>query len=110
MGNTIHSLLLAAVVAVVTALLRFAPFLAFRGGKKAPPAIGRLGALLPCAVMGMLVVYCLRNVSLMSSPYGIPELLGCAVTVGLYLWRRSSLLSIAGGTVCYMLMVQLVFV
>ena len=60
--------------------------------------------------MGMLVVYCLRNVSLMSSPHGIPELLGCAVTVGLYLWRRSSLLSIAGGTVCYMLMVQLVFV
>ena len=109
MGD-MHSFLLAAVVAAVTALLRFAPFLAFRDGKKAPPIIARLGALLPCAVMGMLVVYCLRSVSLASRPYGLPELLGCAVTAGLYLWRRSSLLSIAGGTVCYMLLVQLVFV
>ncbi len=110
MANTIHSFLLALVVSAVTALLRFAPFLAFRGGKDAPPVIGRLGALLPCAVMGMLVVYCLRNVTLLSSPYGLPELLGCGVTTGLYLWRRSSLLSIAGGTICYMLLVQLVFV
>ena len=109
MGDPVHSFFLAAVVAIVTALLRFAPFLLFRDGKKAPPAVGRLGALLPCAVMGMLVVYCLRNVSLTARPYGLPELLGCAVTAGLYLWRRSSLLSIAGGTVCYMLLVQLVF-
>ena len=105
-----HSLLLAAVMAAVTALLRFAPFLIFRTGADTPPIIRRLGTLLPCAVMGMLVVYCLRNVSLTASPHGIPEALACLVTGGLYVWRRSTLLSIVAGTACYMLLVQLVFV
>ena len=110
MPDQLRSLLLAAVVAAVTALLRFAPFLVFRSGDKTPPVVRRLGGLLPCAVMGMLVVYCLRNVSFSASPYGLPEAAGCAVTAGLYLWRRSALVSIVAGTVCYMLLVQLVFV
>ena len=104
-----HSIQLAAVVAVVTALLRFAPFLVFRSGDKTPAVIRRLAGLLPCAVMGRLVVYCLRDVSVLSSPYGVPEALGCAVTAGLYIWRRNALISIGAGTVCYMLLVQLVF-
>ena len=110
MNDSLRSFLLAAVVAAVTALLRFAPFMVFRSGKDTPPVIGRLAGLLPGAVMGMLVVYCLRNVSFSASPYGLPEVLGCAVTAGLYLWRRSTLLSIAAGTVCYMLLIQLVFI
>ena len=110
MPDQLHSLLLAAVVAAVTALLRFAPFLVFRSGDKTPPVVRRLGGLLPCAVMGMLVVYCLRNVSLLSAPHGLPELIAGCVTVGLHLWRRSTLLSIIAGTVCYMLLVQHLFV
>ena len=57
----------------------------------------------------MLVIYCLRNVSLLSGSHGLPELIGIAVTVGLHLWKRQMMLSIAGGTICYMLLVQLVF-
>ena len=104
-----HAVLLIAVSALVTALIRFAPFLVFRGGRETPAVILRLGKLLPCAVMSMLVVYCLRNVDIAAAPHGLPELIGIAVTVGLHLWKRQMLLSIAGGTICYMLLVQLVF-
>ena len=104
-----HSLVLVIVMAAVTVLIRFSPFLIFRSGKPTPPMIERLGRLLPCAVMGMLVVYCLRNVSLIRPPHGLPEAIAALVTALLYLWRRSTLLSIVAGTVCYMLLVQLVF-
>ena len=106
----VHSLALVAVMAAVTVLLRFAPFLIFRSGGDTPDVIRRLGALLPCAVMGMLVVYCLRNVSVAAPPHGVPEAVACLVTGRLYVWRRSTLLSIVAGTACYMLLVQLVFV
>ena len=106
----LHAVVLAAVMAAVTALIRFAPFFIFRGGRQTPPVVERLGALLPCAVMGMLVVYCLRNVSIAAAPHALPETIALAVTAALYLWRRSTLLSILGGTVCYMLLVQTVFV
>ena len=69
-----------------------------------------LGHVLPAAMMGLLVVYCLKGVTLTAAPYGIPELIGVAVTAGLHLWRRNTLLSIAAGTVVYMVLVQLVFV
>ena len=68
-----------------------------------------LGKALPCSVFGMLVVYCLRNVSILSGTHGLPELLAIAVTAGLHLWKKNMLLSIAGGTIVYMLLVQLVF-
>ena len=68
-----------------------------------------LGTVLPCAIMGMLVVYCLKDISFLRSPYGLPELIACCVVAALHVWKRNSLLSIGGGTVCYMLLIQLVF-
>ena len=68
-----------------------------------------LGKALPGAVFGLLVVYCLKNVSLLSGSHGLPELIAILVVAGLHLWKRQMLLSIAGGTICYMLLVQLVF-
>ena len=97
-------------VVLGTVLTRFLPFLLFPAGKPTPKYIRYLGKVLPAAVFGMLVVYCLRNVSIFSGSHGLPELLSIAVVVILHLWKRQMLLSIAGGTVCYMLLVQMVFV
>ena len=105
----LHAALMVAVAAIVTAALRFLPFLVFGGKRATPPFISYLGKVLPCAIMGMLVVFCLKGVSFTTAPHGIPELISCALVVILHLWRRSTLLSIVGGTVCYMLLVQLVF-
>ena len=95
-------------MALVTAGLRFAPFLFF-AGRKTPRIVTDLGRLLPCATMGMLVVYCLKGVSLASLRGFLPELLAGALVVGSYVWRRNTLLSILAGTVFYMLLVQVVF-
>lgn len=108
MNNVTHSILLIAVASLVTALLRFLPFLIF-GKRETPEFVSYLGKVLPFAVMGMLVIYCLRNISFAASPYGIPELISCVLVALLHLWRRNTLLSIIGGTACYMLLVQLVF-
>ncbi len=98
-----------AVIAAVTAALRFAPFLIFRENRKTPALLEYLGKVLPYAIMGMLVVYCLKSVDVTAAPYGIPEFLGCAVVAVLHIWKRNTLLSIGLGTVCYMLLVQFVF-
>lgn len=98
-----------AVVVLGTLLTRFLPFLLFPAGKPTPKYIRYLGAVLPPAVFGMLVIYCLKNASLFSGNHGIPELISVAVVAGLHLWKRQMLLSIAGGTVCYMILVQFVF-
>lgn len=92
-----------------TVLTRFIPFLVFPAGKPTPKYIQYLGKVLPAAVFGLLVVYCLRNVNLFTGSHGIPELLAILVVVILHLWKRQMLLSIAGGTVCYMLLVQFIF-
>ena len=97
------------VIAAVTAALRFIPFFVFTGGKKTPDVITYLGKFLPYAIMAMLVVYCLKSVNLTAAPFGLPELLGVLTVVLLHIWRRNTLISIAGGTVCYMLLIQLVF-
>lgn len=107
--DKIHAVLLIAVIALVTAGLRFLPFLIFGENRKTPPLIAYLGQVLPFAIMGMLVVYCLKGVSFTAAPFGIPEFIGCAVVAGLHLWKRNTLLSIIGGTVCYMVLVQAVF-
>ena len=104
-----HVLLQILIMALVTAFLRFLPFLVFRDQGKRPAVITYLGKVLPQAVMGMLVVYCLRNVSLTAPPHGLPELLAVGSVVALHLWRRNTLLSIFGGTAVYMLLVQMVF-
>lgn len=88
---------------------RFLPFLIFGGKKPTPRYIQYLGKALPGAIFAMLVVYCLRNVTPLTGSHALPELIAIAVTVGLHLWKRQTLLSIAGGTVVYMLLVQLVF-
>lgn len=92
-----------------TAMTRFLPFLIFPGDRPVPKYVQYLGKVLPSAVFGLLVVYCLRNVNILSGSHGIPELISIAAVAGLHLWKRQMLLSIAGGTVCYMLLVQLVF-
>ena len=98
-----------AMVVLGTMATRFLPFLIFPAGKPTPKYIQLLGRFLPAAVFGLLVIYCLRNVSLLSGSHGIPELISIAVIVALHLWKRQMLLSIAGGTICYMLLIQLVF-
>ena len=104
-----HAILIIVVATLVTAATRFLPFLIFGNGKKTPELIVYLGKVLPYAIMGMLVVYCLKNVSFLQAPFGIPELLGCAAVAVLHIWKRNTLLSIGAGTVLYMLLVQLVF-
>ena len=101
-----HVVLTIAVASLVTIGLRFLPFLLFSGKRQTPPVISYLGKVLPYAVMGMLVVYCLKD---MTAPFGIPELLGCAAVALLHIWKRSTLLSIGGGTAVYMLRVNFVF-
>ena len=107
--HNMHAAMIVLVASLVTIGLRFLPFLIFSGKQKTPAYISYLGTVLPFSIMGMLVIYCLRNISFSAFPFGIPELLGCAVVAALHLWKRNTLLSIAGGTVFYMLLVQLVF-
>ena len=104
-----HSVCLIAVVSIVTMLLRFIPLWIFGNGQKTPYIIQYLGKVLPFAIMGMLVVFCLKGVSIVSAPHGIPELIACGTVVGLHVWKRNTALSIVGGTAVYMLLVQLVF-
>ena len=98
-----------AMVVLGTMITRFLPFIIFPAGKPTPKYVKYLGKVLPPAVFGMLIIYCLKNVSVFTGSHGIPELIAIAVVVGLHAWRRQMLLSIAGGTIVYMLLVQLVF-
>ena len=98
-----------ALCVIATMSTRFLPFLIFSGKRETPAFVQYLGRALPSATFGMLVVYCLKGISLTSAPFGIPELLGCAAVAILHIWKRNTLLSIGGGTVLYMLLVQLVF-
>lgn len=107
--TTLHTAGIVAVVAIVTVLLRVLPFAIFSGKRKTPAYILYLGKVLPCAIMGMLVVFCLKGTTILTYPYGIPEAIACVLVVLLYLWKRNTLVSILGGTVCYMVLVQMVF-
>ena len=102
-----NAAVLIAVMSLVTILLRFLPFLVFR--ENTPPYISYLGKVLPPAIIGMLVIYCLKDISLSMNPYGLPELIASACVIGLQVWKRSALVSILTGTVVYMLLVQAVF-
>lgn len=95
--------------ALGTMVTRFLPFLIFKSGSGLPSYVKYLGKALPSAVFALLVVYCLKDVSLFSGSHGIPEALSMAVTTVLHLWKRQMLLSMAGGTICYMMLVQYVF-
>lgn len=96
-------------VALTTFGTRVFPFLLFPEGKEIPPVIQYLGKVLTPAVIGMLVVYCLKNTPVFVSPHGIPEFLAVAVTAGLHVWKRNNLLSIGVGTALYMFLIQVVF-
>lgn len=98
---------LVAVMALVTMLIRFLPFIVFR--KKVPGYVVYLGEVLPPAIIGMLVIYCLKDVDLLSGSHGIPEMIAAACVVALQAWKRNSLLSILAGTAVYMLLVQAAF-
>ncbi len=98
-----------ALCAAGTMLTRFLPFILFSPKRPLPKYIRYLGQALPAAIFGMLVVYCLKDVNIFGGGHGVPELISIALTAALHLWKRSMLLSIAGGTVLYMLLVQLVF-
>ncbi len=108
MSNTMVALTIG-VSAAVTIALRFLPFIIFSRQKETPKIITYLGKYLPYAIMAMLCVYCLKSVSIITYPFGVPELIGVAAVVFLHIWRRNTLLSIAGGTVLYMLLIQFVF-
>ena len=99
--------LMVAVMAAVTFLLRALPFLVFH--KETPPYISFLGKVLPPAIIGMLVIYCLKDVDIFRAPYGLPELLAGLSVVGLQAWKRNSLVSILAGTVVYMVLIRTVF-
>lgn len=96
-------------VVLGTMLTRFLPFVIFPANKPTPKYIQYLGRVLPSAVFGLLVIYCLKNVSIFTGSHGIPEAISIALVILLHLWKRQMLISIAGGTVCYMLLVQFIF-
>ena len=102
-----HAALLVAAMSLVTILLRFLPFLVFR--KRTPPFVMYLGRVLPPAIIGMLVVFCLKDTVPAQYPHGLPELIAGGIVAGLQAWKRNSLLSILAGTIVYMVLVQAVF-
>jgi len=108
--TTTQTLLLIAALALGTMLTRFLPFLLFPENKKPPAYIVYLGQVLPYAAIGLLVIYCLKGISLTQSPFGLPEAIAIASIILLYNWKKSTLLSIGAGTVIYMFLVQFVFV
>ena len=107
--SNLHYILMIAVMIAITMSLRFLPFLIFGRSGKTPAYIEYLGRVLPYAIMGMLIVYCLRTTPVIAAPHGLPELISIAVVTGLQIWRRSTLISILCGTVCYMFLIQVIF-
>ena len=107
--SNVHSILLVVVISVVTMVLRFLPLWVFGNGQQTPKLVQYLGKVLPYAIMGMLVIFCLKGVSLCSAPYGLPELISCVIVVLLHIWKRNTAISIVGGTVVYMMLVQVIF-
>lgn len=105
-----QALLMIFIMAGITFFIRVLPFVLFPGNKKTPSYILYLGKVLPYAIIGMLVVYCLKDVAPLTAPFGLPELLTTAAIIGVHVWKRNTLLSIGGGTVFYMFLVQFVFI
>ena len=104
-----HTFCAIAVMALITALLRFLPFLVFKGKAMTPPLVEKLGRLLPSAVIAMLVVYCLKDMHFTAASGYMPAIIASLLTGILHLWKRNTLLSVTSGTVCYMLLLQFVF-
>lgn len=109
MSNNAYAMLLILTMMIGTMATRFLPFLLLGDKRQTPAFISYLGKVLPYAIMGMLVVYCLKGVSVTQLSSVLPAALGVGITAGLHLWKHNTLLSILGGTVCYMVLVQMVF-
>ena len=107
--TNVYAAAMIGIIALVTAALRFLPFFIFRGNRQTPKYIEYLGKVLPYAIMGMLVVYCLKGVSFTAPENWLPYFVASALVVLIHLWKRNTLLSIISGTVCYMVLVQLIF-
>jgi len=109
MLTTTEALIIVAILALGTAITRFLPFVFFPNAASAPRYIVYLGKVLPTSAIGLLVVYCLRDVEFAAAPFGLPEAIAIAVVAALHIWRKNTLLSIAVGTIIYMALVQFVF-
>ena len=107
--TTAQLLITIGAVMLATLLTRFLPFFCFPDNRPVPAYVVYLGKVLPYAVIGMLVVYCLKGVSLTAAPFGLPEWIAIAVVVALHAWKGNTLLSIGAGTALYMVLVQVVF-
>jgi len=108
MISTGRAIIIIVTVAVCTIITRALPFILFGGKKEVPQRVFYLGRVLPAAVIGTLIVYCLKGVDLTTAPYGVAELISVGLVAGLHMWKRNALVSIAAGTVCYMVLIQLV--
>jgi len=106
----LQTIIMIGAVALGTMVTRFTPFLIFPDHREPPRFVTYLGKVLPAAVIGLLVIFCLKGISLLQAPYGIPELISVVCVVLLHLWKRNSLLSIGVGTVMYMILIQFVFI
>ena len=109
MMNTEQLIITIAIIAGATFLTRSLPFLVFSSVKEPPKYVSYLGSVLPCATIAMLIVYCLKDTSFISWPYGVPELISIAVVALLQLRTRNMLISIAAGLVLYMILIRTVF-
>lgn len=108
--TTMETMIIIAMVVLGTMITRYLPFAVFREGRGSHPYVVYLGKTLPCAAIGLLVVYCLKNVNLAAAPHGLPEAAAVACVVVLHWWKNNAILSIGAGTAVYMLLVQKVFI
>ena len=104
-----HAMIVILIMGIVTFATRIVPVLIFGRGEKVPDYIMYLGRTVPYTAMGLLIVYCLKDVSITSAPHALPEIIAMAAVIGSYLWKRNSILSVVAGTVLYMFLVQVVF-
>lgn len=109
MTDTRHAMIVIAVMGLAVLATRIVPVLIFGRGEKVPEFILYLGRVVPYTAMGLLIVYCLRDVPVLDSPHGLPEIISLAVVTLSYLWKRNSILSVVIGTALYMFLVQSVF-
>lgn len=105
-----QSIIIILLVVLGTMITRFLPFIIFTSNKPAPEYVQYLGKALPGAALGMLVIYSLKDINFFSSTHGVPEIISSLFVIALHLWKRNMLLSIAGGTILYMLLIQFIFV
>lgn len=104
--TTNQSIIIFGIISLITCALRVIPFILFPDNKETPKYILYLGKVLPYTIIGMLVVYCLKDISFITPPFGLPEILSIAVITILHLWKRNTSLSIGAGTILYMILIQ----